>query len=62
MSLPHATEVVAAALDKLPVQTHGSFLREILAVTAAGLVVIEDPEKAAEACYRTGDAVVARHV
>lgn len=60
MSLPHATEVLASALDTLPVEKHGAFLREIMAVSAAGLVVIEDSQKAAEACYRTGDAVVAR--
>jgi len=36
------------------------FLRELLAHTAAGLVVIEGSDKAAEDVYRLADAVVAR--
>jgi len=38
----------------------GVFLRELLAHTAAGLVVIEGEREAGEAVYRLADALVAR--
>ncbi len=47
-----ATEAVA--------QERGRFLRELLAHTAAGLVIVEGEREAGEAVYRFADAVVAR--
>lgn len=61
MSRPDdAASVVAGALSRRPPGERGRFLRELLAHTAAGLVVIEGESEASEAVYRLADAVVAR--
>jgi hypothetical protein len=52
--------VVAKALSRRPPEERPRFLRELLAHTAAGLVVIEGEREAGEAVYRLADAVVAR--
>lgn len=57
---PEAAALVAGALGRHPPQERGRFLRELLAHTAAGLVVIEGEAEASEAVYRLADAVVAR--
>lgn len=53
-----AFAAVAKLLDHQPPSNRSAFLRELLAHTAAGLVVLEGREKAAEAIYRLADAVV----
>jgi hypothetical protein len=55
-----AAAVVARALSRRTPAERGRFLRELLAHTAAGLVVIEGDREAGEAVYRLADAVVAR--
>ena len=55
-----AAAVVAGALSRRKPGERGRFLRELLAHTAAGLVVIEGEAEASEAVYRLADAVVAR--
>lgn len=57
---PEAAALVAGALGRRPPNERGRFLRELLAHTAAGLVVIEGEAEASEAVYRLADAVVAR--
>ncbi|HEY8615994.1 hypothetical protein [Phenylobacterium sp.] len=57
---PDAAKVVAGALARRPPAERAGFLRELLAHTAAGLVVIEGERAAGEAVYRLADAVVAR--
>jgi hypothetical protein len=52
--------MVARALSRRPPKDRPGFLRELLAHTAAGLVVIEGDRAAGEAVYRLADAVVAR--
>lgn len=55
-----AAALIASAVGERPESERGLFLRELLAHTAAGLVVTEGSEKAAEAVYRLADAVVKR--
>lgn len=55
-----AAAMVARALSQRPAKARPRFLRELLAHTAAGLVVIEGERAAGEAVYRLADAVVAR--
>ena len=55
-----AAALVAAALARREPDARARFLRELLAHTAAGLVVIEGETEASEAVYRLADAVVAR--
>jgi hypothetical protein len=55
-----AAAVVAGALSRRAPGDRAGFLRELLAHTAAGLVVIEGDREAGEAVYRLADAVVAR--
>jgi 16S rRNA G527 N7-methylase RsmG len=61
MSGPQAAAaVVAGELSRRKPGERGRFLRELLAHSAAGLVVIEGEAEASEAVYRLADAVVAR--
>lgn len=55
-----AAQVVAGALARRAPADRALFLKELLAHTAAGLVVIEGDRAAGEAVYRLADAVVAR--
>lgn len=55
-----AAAVVARALSRRAPADRSQFLRELLAHTAAGLVVIDGDRAAGEAVYRLADAVVAR--
>ncbi|RAK60858.1 hypothetical protein DJ021_14085 [Phenylobacterium hankyongense] len=55
-----AAQMVARALGRRKAADRPAFLRELLAHTAAGLVVIEGDRAAGEAVYRLADAVVAR--
>jgi hypothetical protein len=55
-----AAALVARALAGRRPKERARFLRELLAHTAAGLVVIEGDRVAGEAVYRLADAVVAR--
>jgi hypothetical protein len=55
-----AAAIVARALSRRPAKARPRFLRELLAQTAAGRVVIEGERAAGEAVYRLADAVVAR--
>lgn len=55
-----AATMVARALSRRAPKDRVGFLRELLAHTAAGLVVIEGEREAGEAVYRLADAVVAR--
>jgi 16S rRNA G527 N7-methylase RsmG len=55
-----AATLVAAAISRRTPDQRGRFLRELLAHTAAGLVVVEGEAEACEAVYRLADAVVAR--
>lgn len=52
--------LVAGALSRTTAGERPALLRELLAHTAAGLVVIEGGRAAGEAVYRLADAVVAR--
>lgn len=54
--------IVARELSLRAFDDRGRFLRELLAHTAAGLVVLEGEKEAAEAVFRLADAVVARAV
>lgn len=61
MSAPEdAGAVVAGALVRRPPSERARFLRELMAHSVAGLVVIEGQAEASEAVYRLADAVVAR--
>jgi hypothetical protein len=53
-------EIIALQLSLRAFDDRGRFLRELLAHTAAGLVVTEGEAEASEAVYRLADAVVAR--
>ena len=55
-----AAALVAGALSRRAPDLRARFLRELLAHTAAGLVVVEGEAEASEAVYRLADAVVAR--
>lgn len=55
-----AAALVNRALSGRNPDDRGRFLRELLAHTAAGLVVIEGDRKAGEAVYRLADAIVSR--
>ena len=55
-----AAAMVARALSRRRPADRPRFLRELLAHTATGLVVIEGDRAAGEAVYRLADAVVAR--
>lgn len=55
-----AARLVAGALSCREPGERSRFLRELLAHTAAGLVVIDGEAVASEAVYRLADAVVAR--
>ena len=55
-----AAALVARALARRSAAERPRFLRELLAHTAAGLMVIEGDRAAGEAVYRLADAVVAR--
>ena len=55
-----AAAVVAGALSRRRPKERPQFLRELLAHAAAGLVVIEGDEQAAESVYRLADAVAVR--
>jgi hypothetical protein len=55
-----AAAIVARALSRRAAKARPRFLRELLAHTAAGLVLIEGDRAAGEAVYRLADAVVAR--
>jgi hypothetical protein len=55
-----AAAMVARALSRRRPKDRAEFLRQLLAHTAAGLVVIEGDRAAGEAVYRLADAVVAR--
>jgi hypothetical protein len=57
---PDAAALVADALIGREPEERSRFLRELLAHTAAGIVVIEGEREAGEACYRLADAVVSR--
>lgn len=52
--------LVAEAMRRRRPNERGAFLRELLAHTAAGLVVLEGEETTSEVVYRLADAVVAR--
>jgi len=55
-----AASLVAGALSRRKPGERAQFLKELLAHTAAGLVVIEGDRAAGEAVYRLADAVVTR--
>jgi len=55
-----AAAMVARALSRRASDARGLFLRELLAHTAAGLVLIEGDQAASETIYRLADAVVVR--
>jgi len=55
-----AAAMVARALSRRAPEDRPRFLRELLAHTAAGLLVIEGDRAASEAVYRLADAVVSR--
>ena len=55
-----AASLVARGLSERKPEERGRFLRELLAHTAAGLVVLEGDREAGEAVYRLADALVAR--
>lgn len=55
-----AAALVAKSLAARIPKDRARFLRELLAHTAAGLVVIEGDRAAGEAVYRLADAVAAR--
>lgn len=55
-----AASLVAGALSRRAPDQRAEFLRELLAHTAAGLVVVEGEAEASESVYRLADAVVAR--
>lgn len=55
-----AASLVAGALSRTAAAERPALLRELLAHSAAGLVVIEGGRAAGETVYRLADAVVAR--
>ena len=55
-----AAKLVAGALSRRKPQERGECLRQVLAHTAGGLVIIQGEREAGEAVYRLADAVVAR--
>lgn len=59
-TLDEPATLVARALARRTPGARAAFLRELLAHTAAGLVILEGDGVAGEAVYRLGDAVVAR--
>lgn len=59
-SFEEAACVVAGELARRPPRERAGFLRELMAHAAAGLVLIEGDEKAAESVYRLAEAVAAR--
>ena len=52
--------MIAGALSRRRPAERSRFLRQLMAHTAAGLVVIEGEAAASEAVYRLADAVVGR--
>ena len=54
------SDVETQALRKLPPESRGRFLRELMATAAAGLTALEGERACSEAVYRIGDAVVVR--
>ena len=62
MTAEAAAALVAGALSRRRPADRGRFLRELLAHTAAGLVVIEGDREASEAVYRLADALALRTV
>lgn len=59
-SADDAASLVAAALGRRQPAARSLFLRELMAHTAAGLVILEGEAEASEAVYRLADAVVGR--
>ncbi len=57
-----AASIVARGLAQRSPSERGKFLREMLAHTAAGLIVLEGDREATEALYRLSDAVVSRRL
>lgn len=57
-AVPNAAGLVSAGLSACEAPDRPRFLRELLAHTAAGLVIVEGGRQAAEAVYRLADAVV----
>lgn len=57
---PNAAGLVTAGLSACEAPDRSRFLRELMAHTAAGLVIVDGGREAAEAVYRLADAVVAR--
>lgn len=55
-----AGALVARALGHRTPGARAQFLKELLAHTAAGLVILEGDRAAGEAVYRLADAVVSR--
>lgn len=55
-----APEVLAAALARAPADIRATFLRELLAYAAAGLVVAEGAVEASEIVYRLAEAIAKR--
>lgn len=55
---PNAADIVARELRRLGPHNRSDFLKDLLQQTAAGLVVIEGTEKAAEAVYQQADRIV----
>lgn len=55
-----AASIVSREMIGRPKAERGSFLRELLAHVAAGLVVTCGSREAAEAIFRLADAVVSR--
>lgn len=55
-----AGALVARALGDRTPGARAQFLKELLAHTAAGLVILEGDRAAGEAVYRLADAVVSR--
>lgn len=55
-----AGSLVAQALGHRTPGDRAQFLKELLAHTAAGLVIVEGERAASEAVYRLADAVVSR--
>lgn len=59
-TLSPAASVLPRELAKLRAADRPAFLRELLAHVAAGILVIEGDQAAAEAVYRLADAVVSK--
>lgn len=55
-----AAAIVARALSRRRPKDRTQFLRELLAHTAAGLLIIEGKNETAETIYRLADAVAVR--